>query len=264
MTNAAKLLTALTGATLLACASPSYADPPATPGGAGDFRYQKTLTAPMRLEVKDLNGSITVEPASGDALEVIAVKSGPDATRVQILAREEGGAILLCALWPGHDAASCKAGASLQGDRGHVDATVDFKIRLPARVSALNASTVNGRVRAAGVRGDAEVSTMNGAIDVEATGKVSAHTMNGAMHVRAAAGREVHLETTNGAIEVSLPAAAAADVEASTTNGRISSDFVEVPPPAIPALHSARFKIGAGGTVVSLHTTNGDVHVRKL
>jgi hypothetical protein len=264
MTTAPKPLAALAALTLLACASSASAEPPPVAGGAGEFRYQKALTAPTRLEVKDVNGMVTVEPAAGDVLEVVAVKSGRDATRVQVVAREEGGAILLCALWPGQDAATCKLGSSPRGNDGNVDATVDFRIRVPARVSALNAITMNGRVRAAGVRGDADVSTMNGEVDVEATGKIAARTMNGAMHVRAAAGREVHLETTNGAIEVSLPAAATADVDASTTNGRISSDFVAVPPPALPAIHAARFKLGAGGTAISLHTTNGDVRVKKL
>jgi hypothetical protein len=80
---------------------------------------------------------------------------------------------------------------------------------------------------------------------------------------KAAAGKTVRLHTNNGKVTLSLPAGAGADVDAATTNGRISSDFVDVPPPVMPALHAARFKIGGGGTPVSLHTTNGDVRVQR-
>jgi DUF4097 and DUF4098 domain-containing protein YvlB len=144
------------------------------------------------------------------------------------------------------------------------EARVEIRLRVPAAATSFRARTMNGEVRANGLRGEANLRTMNGAIDVEASGPITAHAMNGRVEAHASAGSAVRLETMNGALTLWLPTNAAADVDASTTAGRIRSDFGAVPPPAIPAMHAATFRLGAGGTPVTLHTANGDVNVRRL
>lgn len=254
---------------LLACASTSSAEaPPSASAGAstaGDFKYQKTIGAGAKVEVRDINGGIAFEPTGGDTLEVVATKTGraSDFGRVQIVSREENGTLVFCALWPGQDASTCR------GDhRGPVDddikVRVDFRVKIPAKVINVRAQTMNGPIVAKGVQGDASLHTMNGLVDVDATGEIVAETANGEVIARAASGKPVKARTTNGQITLSLPGSAGADVDASTMNGRITSDFGEVPAPSMPALHSAKFKIGAGGAAVALHTTNGSIHVRRL
>jgi Toastrack DUF4097 len=243
---------------LLACSAASHADP-ASP--SGDFRYQKTLAAGAKVEIRSVNGGVVAEPASGDVLEVVAIKSGPDAARVQVVAREEGGGVLVCALWPGADPATCRGGTG--GAPRDSEAKVEFRVRIPA-TSSFTVRTLNGEVRAKGFRGEAKLATMNGAIDVDSAGAITAETSNGAVTAHAAAGNAVSLQTMNGRVTVFLPPSAGADVDASTTNGRIQSDFGPVPPPTLPALHAASFKVGAGGAKVHLRTTNGDVAVRRL
>ncbi len=213
-----------------------------------------------------MSGAIFFEPASGDTLEVVATKRGrsADLGRVQIVSREEGGTLLFCALWPGQDPSSCRPGGPRGGNSDDLDVNVEFRVRLPAKVTGVTAVTLNGAVRAHDVHGSATLRTLNGLIDVDATGEIVAETANGAVEARARAGQSVRLHTTNGAVTLALPASAGADVEAATTNGRISSDFGEVPAPSLPAMHSAQFKIGAGGTPVSLHTTNGGIRVRRM
>jgi hypothetical protein len=244
-------------ASVLACSAASHAD------SGGDFHYQKGLAAGAKVDVRNINGGIVAEAASGDVLEVVATKSGPDASRVQVITREEAGNVTVCALWPGEDPASCREGATPKGTHD-VDAKVEIRLKVPAAAALLRARTMNGEVRAKGVQGEVNLRTMNGGIDVDASGPITAHTMNGRVEARAASGSAVRLETMNGPLTIWLPATAGADVDAATTAGRIHSDFGVVPAPSIPAIHAATFKVGAGGTKVLLHTTHGDVSVRKL
>jgi len=268
MTTLQTVLGVTSVAFVLACSSASHADPPAAAASsAGDFRYKKALTAGAKVEIRNVNGPITAEPSSGDAFEVVAVKSGrgEDVARVQVTVREDAGVIVVCALLPGEDPSSCRVGGRIGSSEGSIDARVDFKVRVPAAVASFAARTMNGRITATGLRGEARLSTMNGAVDVDAAGPTVATTMNGAVSARVAAGVAVRLETTNGAITLSLPASAGADVDASTTAGTITSDFGSIPPPSVPGvMHAARFRVGAGGAAVTLRTTHGDVRVRRL
>jgi hypothetical protein len=240
----------------VACTSVSYAEPSPGAGGAaqtGDFRFEKVVAAPTRLELVDRNGPITVEAVSGDKLEVVAVKTGraADLDRVKVVAHEESGAIVVCALWPEEDASSCRPGGPTRrgrgdGDGDDVKVRVELRARIPASVTALVARTMNGPIAAS------------------ARGSIDAETMNGAVSVRATSGVPVHLATMNGGVELVLPPDAAADVDASTLNGRITSELGVVPSREIPAIHEAHFRIGAGGAAISLHTLNGRIAIRRL
>lgn len=259
---------AFSAVAMLAC-STSFADgpSPAAPG-PGDFTYQKALKAPTTVEIVDRNGAVRMEPSSGDALEVVAVKSGraSDLAKVTVIAREDAGAVVFCALWPGEDASSCRAGAEPGGSGVRDDEArvrVDFRVRVPKNAARVNVRSMNGAIVAQSAPGEVNLRTMNGAIEVAASGPITAHTMNGRVSARAAAGQRVDLETKNGSIELTLAAAANADVDASTMNGHVVSELGAVPPPMLPRIHDARFRIGAGGPRVSLHTMNGDVNVRR-
>lgn len=240
----------------LACTTTSYAEPAAS---APDFRFAKTLAADTRLELYDRNGPITIEGASGDALEVSAVKTGrpADFDRVRVVARDKGGTIEICALWPGQD--DCRSG----GDGDDIHVHVEIRVRVPARVTTLVAHTMNGAIVAQSPRGEVELHTMNGSIAVSAHGAITAETLNGAVSARSLGAADVKLSTHNGRVELFLPESAGADVDASTLNGRVSSELGVVPPPAIPRIHDVKMRFGAGGPRVSLRTLNGDVAIRR-
>jgi hypothetical protein len=252
---------------MLAC-STSFADGPssASPSGKADFAFEKTLSAPTKIEIIEHNGPIRVEPGAGDVLEVVAYKSGrrEDFDRVSIVSREEGGTLVFCVLPPGETPAACRPGGELttrNGDEPRV--RVEIRARVPSKVSGVTARTMNGEIVARSPGGDVTLRTMNGTIAVSAKGPIDASTMNGKIVASATSGQPVKLETKNGEIELVASGAMNADVEASTMNGHVTSDFGAVPPPSLPRIHDAKFRIGTGGTPVSLHTMNGDVRVRR-
>jgi DUF4097 and DUF4098 domain-containing protein YvlB len=245
---------------VLGCTSASYAEPAAS---APDFHFTKTLAGDTRLEVYDQNGPITIEGAPGDALEVSAVKTGraADLDRVRVVAREEGGTIVVCALWPGQD--ECHPGSAPSGHADDTHVRVEIRVRVPSKVNGLVARTMNGAIVAQSPRGDVKLDTLNGSISVSAFGAITAQTLNGAVVARSLGAADIKLSTHNGRVELFLPDAAGADVEASTLNGRVSSELGVVPPPSIPRIHEVKMRFGAGGPRVSLRTLNGDVAISR-
>jgi hypothetical protein len=229
-------LSFLATATCLACSAPAYAD------GTGDFQWQKKLDAAARLEIHDMNGRIKAEPTDDDTLRVVAVKTGrrEDLARVNVVVREQGDRVIVCALWPGQS--TCESDGHAKND---VDVRVDFVVKVPSKVTRVTAETMNGAIVATTLRGDAELRTMNGSIEVASSGAIDAKTMN-------------------GSIKVSLPRDTNADVEASTVRGSISNGFGADPKPEIPGIPiHANFRIGAGGKKIALETLNGDVVLRR-
>lgn len=111
-------------------------------------------------------------------------------------------------------------------------------------------------------RSSLDVSTSNGAIHVSGvTGPIELTTSNGAITVRNAGAAEIHAHTSNGAIEIEVPAGLNANLSARTSNAEIHSD-VEV-----TASHAgANFmegKIGRGGPAMDLRTSNGLIYLRS-
>ncbi|HEU4895562.1 MAG TPA: DUF4097 family beta strand repeat-containing protein [Acidimicrobiia bacterium] len=142
-----------------------------------------------------------------------------------------------------------------------------FELTVPAGVEVMG-STSNGAVVVAGVEGPVEVTTSNGAISLEdLSSPVLARTSNGAISgeglgsddvdVASSNGRitlrfaeaptSVSARSSNGAIEVFLPADAGSyAVDTSTSNGRVSTDIRTDP---------------SAPQSISLRTSNGDITV---
>lgn len=93
-----------------------------------------------------------------------------------------------------------------------------FKIAMPPEVSLI-LDTRNGRVHAAGAKGQVQVETSNGSVQLEdITGEVKARSRNGGLRLRDVAGN-VELITSNGTID--LARVGDQRITAETTNGNI-------------------------------------------
>ena len=137
-------------------------------------------------------------------------------------------------------------------------------MKVPAGVK-LKARTVNGAVRVGEVESDVDAASVNGSINVQASGLVKAETVNGS--IEASMGRadwtgSLDFETVNGSITLDLPADLSADLDAETVNGRIEVDF-----PLSGSVHKTkrelRGTIGGGGRSLELETVNGSISLRK-
>jgi hypothetical protein len=242
----------------------------AAPAGAQDFHWSGRLAAGKRLEIKGVNGSIRTVAATGGEIDVSARKtarrSDPDEVKIEVVPSDAG--VTICAVYPTPSRArrenTCEPGDGWHSSTDNNDVNVDFTIRLPAGI-VFSGETVNGEIEAEGIGADAEVSTVNGSIDVEATGHVEARTVNGS--IRATMGRtdwssQAEFTTVNGGITLTMPADLSAEVSAETVNGDLETDF--------PLTVTGRFgprrmrgTIGNGGRYLKLSTVNGSIHLRK-
>jgi DUF4097 and DUF4098 domain-containing protein YvlB len=110
-----------------------------------------------------------------------------------------------------------------------------------------------------------KASTTNGNVEVSTSEWASASTTNGG--VRVAMGNaqwtgELLLTSTNGSVNVKLPAAAAFTLNAATTNGGIHTDF---PITVEGSFNSKELSgtVGGGGRELKVATTNGGIELRK-
>lgn len=228
------------------------------------------VRAGANVVVSNVNGRITINSWDQPRVRVIArkevdgdrneLKKALQELRVEMQPRD-GGLVIKTHYPKGHDGIG-SIFDWLVGD--HVDAEVRYELTVP-RTMNVDVSNTNGGIHLSDVSGALELDTTNGRIEVKrCAGSLDASTTNGSINaelVRIAKGQPLRFETTNGRIEVAVPANAAADLDASTTNGSINSDL----PVATrhTSSNSLRGTINGGGTSLRLRTTNGGITIRK-
>jgi hypothetical protein len=242
---------------------------------AEDFHWQGKVAPGGAVEIKGINGGIQASAASGDQVEVTAVKrarhGNPDEVEIKVV--EHAGGVTICALYPG-STSDCQPGESRhthghkpshdESNWHHNDTEVEFTVRVPSGTRFIG-RTVNGGIEASALPGDAEAYTVNGGIKVEAAGHAVGATVNGG--IRASLGRAdwtgaLDFKTVNGGITLELPAQVGAELKAQTVNGEITSDFPLTVQGGLSKRQIAA-TIGSGGRQLTLSTVNGGIHIRK-
>ena len=237
-----------------------------------DFSWDGRITNGRWLYVRDLNGSIRVERATGDRAEVTAIKryrrGNPEDVRIETrrLGGDDGD-VIICAFWT--ENATCDE----DGYRSHSDnhwrnrdndTSVEFTVKLPPGVR-LGVSTVNGGVTVNGATSEVRASTVNGRVSAMSSGgPVNASTVNGDIDVRMRelGTGDLEYSTVNGSIEIEVPANLDADLDMRTVNGSLSADFpITLQGRVNP--RRMRATIGKGGRRLRLETVNGSVELRK-
>lgn len=235
---------------------------------AAPWTYAAPLAAQHTLWLRNVNGSVTVEPASGANVEITAERtfrrSSADSVRLVTAPSDQG--ITVCAVWPG-PGGTCGPDGQYTSEpriRGN-DVAVVFTVRLPRGVK-VEASTINGDVEVRGASAPIVAGTVNGDVTVETSaGPVRATTVNGDAQATISGFGEsgdVNLTTVHGDATLDLPASVDAVLDGHTVTGDITSDF----PLTITgkfASHDLAGTLGTGGRRIHITTVAGDVAVRK-
>ncbi|MFP5353895.1 MAG: DUF4097 family beta strand repeat-containing protein [Gemmatimonadota bacterium] len=254
-------------ATLLAASALAT---PAAAQGRPDFTWEGAIPRGRWLYVRNLNGSIRVDKASGDKVEVTAEKrvrrGSGDEVRIEArkLANDE---VIICAIWFENTTCDEDGYRTRGNDRWNRrnEVSVEFTVHLPDGVKLVS-SSVNGAIRIDGATSEIDASTVNGSINASTSGgPVRAQTVNGGIEVRMrdAGTEDLEFETVNGSIEIELPADLDAELDMRTVNGRVSSDFPLTITGRINPRH-IRATIGKGGRRLKVSTINGSVDIRKM
>lgn len=213
-----------------------------------ETRWHGWVPSGQVVEVNNIHGNVRAEPASGDEIEVIALKRGSgDPAQVNIEVVEHKGGVTICAVYPDanpdhpFDCRPSHGGGfrlaftsdSLThvrwdngggGDMMVNDLRVDFVVRLPKRLRFI------GRT-----------------ID----GDVSAHMLE----------QDVEAHSVLGDVSVDLSAKPGAEVFAESAKGRVSSEF----PLSMRCNSShgtlASGRVGRSHRILRLKTDAGDIHL---
>jgi hypothetical protein len=226
-------------------------------------KWEKTfpLASGGRVEIRNVNGKIKVEPSSGSTVEVVAIKTAKGATPEA--AREELGRIEIT-----EQASADSVRIDTKVARGERwfggGGQVAYTVRVPASADATFA-TVNGGVEVTGLSGKTTLETTNGGVVARAmSGAIEASTTNGGVELDLARVAEggVRMSCTNGGLVLHLPADAKASIDASITNGGIDTGGL-----TLSTTESSRRRLvgtlNGGGPRISIEGTNGGISLVK-
>lgn len=233
----------------------------------GDFHWQGKLKAGQTLEVINRNGEIQAS-GTGDTARVEGLRRGGDDDKelfFEVVEYSDG--VTICAVYAKDKSTGRCHKGGVSGDRGNWHghhAKIQFNVEVPAGVK-LSALTTNGDVRGRDLKSVVDAATTNGSIEISTSEWASARTTNGGVRVymgNAKWSGEVQLHTTNGGVDVTMPASAEFEIHASTTNGNIRTDFPITVDGSLSA-KNVNGKVGTGGRELHVATTNGGIELKK-
>ena len=143
--------------------------------------------------------------------------------------------------------------------------SVSYEIHVPRKIG-LDLSANNGGISIENVDGRMEFETTNGGVSLTGvSGNVRGSTSNGGVDVELTGdrwdGEGLDVRTTNGGIELAIPANYSAQLETGTVNGGMEIGF----PITVQGRINRRLttRLGSGGPLVRVTTTNGGVSIRR-
>ncbi len=219
-----------------------------------------TLEAKGHLEIHNVNGKITVEPGTGNAVEVDATRkargASPEAAkaaleRVSIAEDVSGGNIRIDTKVARSEGFSFMSGG----------VQVEYRVKVPAGAD-VKFATVNGGVDVRGLDGRIVAETTNGGIVArDIGGQLEASTTNGGIEVdllRMPDGG-VKLDCTNGGIKVRLPREAKATIAARITNGGINAENLPLESSGENNRRRLEGRLNGGGPRLQAEGVNGGI-----
>src|SRR5258708_1049938 len=234
-----------------------------------DFLCQAPLKAGQTVEVSNKNGQVEATSAKGDEARTEGTWRGDDERDLFVEVVEYSDGVTICAVHAKDKAPGrCHRGGvsseswswSWHGNRGKIN----FDVQVPRGVD-FHALTTNGSVVGRNLASVVEAATTNWNVEVSTSEWASATTTNGGIRVSMGGAKwtgELKVRTTNGSVEVTMPASAGFTVNAATTNGGIQTDF---PVTVQGSFNSKELSgtVGGGGRELRDATTNGTIRLMK-
>lgn len=223
-----------------------------------------TLSDKGRLEIINVNGRITAEPATDGKVTVEGrrtAKGSSDevakANLAKLEIREEvsGERVRVESRPP-----------RLSGFGGH---EIEWTIKVPNGV-VVDLRTVNGGVRLNGLEGEVHAKTTNGGVRGSVKASIlQVSSVNGGIEINLEGALDlnatVDLETVNGGVELGLTADSKATISARAVNGGVSVTDLTVEKQAQSSSFESKRRLegtlNGGGAKVNVSTVNGGVRI---
>ncbi|MDH4063758.1 MAG: DUF4097 family beta strand repeat-containing protein [Acidobacteriota bacterium] len=233
-------------------------------GRAQDTWTRSYTVAPGgRLELVNVNGRISAEPASGSSVELVG-------ERVARATSDDAARGLLERVEMREEAGESRVRIEVRAPKtfGISSVEVRWSVKVPKGV-VVDLRNVNGRIDLSGLDGEAHAQTVNGGVGGKglALTTLEASTVNGGVEVELIApltgDGKVSLESVNGGVALTLHEASRASVTARVTNGGVTVSGLEFQLSGEQTRRRFEGTLNGGGTPVSLETTNGGARLSK-
>ncbi len=224
------------------------------------------------IDIQNLRGSIVATGGPGNMATVTAHNtakmSDPSSVSIQVV--PYSGGVVFCAIYPDNDPKhpnSCNPpGKSTNLYDNNNDVEVNFTVVVPQAV-LLSANTLTGDVQATGLTAHVDARVLEGNITISTSASAQANSSHGS--VTAVTGTTqwkgtLSYSARGGNLDLQIPADANVMVEASAFFGSIVSDFPLTIAPTVGGNSTmAHGTIGAGGRVLKLSASNGNIALHK-
>jgi hypothetical protein len=230
------------------------------------FDQTYPLTSNGKVNLSNVNGSVTVEAWDRNEVHVEYTKTADSKERlndvnVRIDSRADGISI---------DTDYDNWKRDNNNDHGWKFSgklEVAFKLTVPRGAMLNEIETVNGSVDVADFTNYTKVSAVNGSVNarnIRGTARLS--TVNGEVHAdfdRLETGSRISLDTVNGHVNLSIPSDSNATVKADSLNGSITNDWNL---PVRKGKYVGRDlygKLGSGDVQIKLSSVNGQLAIGR-
>jgi DUF4097 and DUF4098 domain-containing protein YvlB len=234
-------------------------------GGFADQQYSEvfdqtySLDAGGTVALDNVNGDVSIEVWERPEVQVRAVKKASsqellDGLKINVKA--DGSAVRIDTDYP-------STRGQWNGERVRLE--VEYTLTVPRSAALDDIDLVNGNLSVVGVEGGIQAESVNGTIVVrDSAGDANLSTVNGGIELyvdRLGSDDKVGLESVNGFIDLYLSGSVGADLRAESVNGGIQNAFgLEV--------HKGKYvgsdlqgTVGGGGARVEIETVNGKIAV---
>jgi hypothetical protein len=220
-----------------------------------EFQQSYTLAPGSQVEVKGINGSVTIETTGGTTAEVHVIRSArrrEDLEFRKIVVEQVGNRFVV-------------RGEGDSEGRRRAEVRQQVMLKLPRKVD-LEVHGINGSVKAAEIEGRGSVSGVNGKVELTQVGGINKISgINGSVSVNVARLDQegMRISGVNGGVDVQFANDLNAEIHASGINGKVETDL-----PATSLLSewnrsNFKAKVGSGGPVISVSGVNGKVSLKK-
>jgi DUF4097 and DUF4098 domain-containing protein YvlB len=226
------------------------------------FHQAFPLATNGHVRLDNVNGHVHITTWDQPKIEVDAVKSGKklaDLDAVKIDIDSQPDQIRIHTHYP-------RFRWSFWGRNNPTIVDYEIKVPGPARIEDLQ--NINGSIEIEGVTGNVHANTVNGRLIAEGlAADTSLTSVNGrvvATFVSVDQVNHASVQTVNGRVRITLPAAANAEVSAHTVNGRIHTGPELTPIKHWPVGTDLRGKLGHGGAQLRAETVNGSIDIHTF
>jgi DUF4097 and DUF4098 domain-containing protein YvlB len=227
----------------------------------------------LRVETSDANIRVTTWDQNTIEAKVITTRYKIGEGGIRVDEHQTGDSVEIDVHYPHHNF-----------NVGWESHKVEIIIQMP-REGKVNLRTGDGKIEVAGLKGEMDLHTGDGSINLDSVdGKLHATTGDGHIQasgrfdelglktgdghvdVRARSGSSLagnwRLETGDGSVSLEVPGDLAADVDLHTSDGHIDLDMPVTTEGKIRQ-NDIHGKLNGGGSLLTIHTGDGSIHLRK-